>query len=296
MIREAERFRKEMDVDLKTLNYYKNIVPIFLFTSLNLFFKHMKNCTNKSIFLLSVMFAFLFICSCGEHRKNPQPIIDAGLPFHLVFRATVSGADLLYNSIYHAVTSRAFIITDFRYYVSNVTAIRDDGTEQKLSGSIILVDPHQRDYNIGKLPEGSYTGIRFTVGLDSAANHCDPTVFEKGNPLAIQTPSMHWDWNSGYLFMKIEGKVDTTKRSAGAPVTEFFYHLGMDRMKRVVEIPTHFAVSNSLENNVRLKFDLAKMLAGVDMQSELSTHSFDNQPLAVRMADSWQQAFLPDSH
>jgi len=237
------------------------------------------------------MIATMLMCGCEKHRKSPKPALDTGSPFHLAIRATVAGADLSYDSVYHSITSREFTITDFRYYISNVSAIRDDGTERKLSCSVILVDPHQRDYDLGMLPEGSYKGLRFTVGLDSAVNHGDPTVFEKGDPLAIQTPSMHWDWNSGYLFMKVEGNVDTTKRSAGAAVTEFFYHIGMDGMKRMITIQTRFSAGKSLKTTVRLKFDLAKMLAMIDMQSDISTHSFDNQPLANRLADSWQHAF-----
>jgi hypothetical protein len=254
----------------------------------------MKNYISKSVFFLSFIVATMLICRCDESRKSLKPALSPGSPFHLVFRATVDGADLLYDSIYHSATSRAFSVTDFRYYVSNVTAIRDDGTEHKLSCTV-LVDPHQRDYDLGILPEGSYTGLRFTVGLDSATNHSDPTVFEKGNPLAIQTPSMHWDWNSGYLFMKFEGKVDTTKRNASAPVTEFFYHIGMDGLKRMITIQTPFTVGKSLKTTVKLKLDLARMLAMIDMKSDISTHSFDNRPLATKLADSWQRAFSADS-
>jgi hypothetical protein len=91
--------------------------------------------------------------------------------------------------------------------------------------------------------------------------------------------------------MKVEGKVDTTRTNAGAPATEFFYHIGMDRMKRLINVQTRFSVSKSLANKIRLEFDLTKMLAGIDMQSDISTHSFDNQPLAERLANNWQQAF-----
>jgi len=255
----------------------------------------MKNYTNKSIFLLSVMIAALFICDCGEHRKSPRPNSNTGLPFHLMIRATVGDADLIYASVYHSAASRAFAVTDFRYYISNVAAIRDDGTEQKLPCSVILVDPRQRNYDLGTLPEGSYKGLRFIVGLDSAVNHCDPTVFEKGNPLAIQTPSMHWDWNSGYLFTKIEGKVDTSKKGNEPPNTEFFYHIGMDPMKRSIEIPINFVVGKSSTNSLRLKCDLAAILGCINPRSEISTHSFDNQQLAARIADRMQAAFSPEN-
>jgi hypothetical protein len=119
-------------------------------------------------------------------------------------------------------------------------------------------------------------------------------VFEAGHPLAMQTPSMHWDWNSGYLFMKIEGRVDTSGNGNALPVTEFFYHIGLDKMRRTIELPGEFSIGKSSTRCVRLKCDLAVLLAAIDMRSELSTHSFDNGPLAARIADRWQTAFSLD--
>lgn len=252
---------------------------------------------NKAGYLLlgGWMVATLLICTCGERRKNPQPAVETGIPFHLEIRAMVAAGDLKYDSIYRTSASRAFTVTDFRYYVSTISAIREDGTEQKLSCPVILVDPHKRSYAVGRLPAGLYKGLRFTVGLDSAVNHGDPTVFAKDHPLAIQTPGMHWDWNSGYLFMKIEGRVDTTQNGAGAPATEFFYHIGLDKMKRAIDMQTPFSVGDAQENGIKLKFDLAGMLDGIDMKTEIVTHSFDNQPLARRIADNWQKAFSTDN-
>jgi hypothetical protein len=230
----------------------------------------------------------LAICGCGNHCNNAS----TGQSLHLIIRTTVSGVDLVHDSIYHPVASRSVLFTDFRYYVSHIVAIRDDGTAHQTVCGVLLVDPRQQDYNLGSLPPGSYQALRFVVGLDSATNHADPTVFESGHPLAMQTPSMHWDWNSGYLFMKLEGRVDTT--GTGLPGTEFFYHIGMDAMKRSIDIPVRFTIGKKSTTAVRLKFDLAVLLAGVDMRSEILTHSFDNQILATRIADRWQAAFSPD--
>jgi|GEM_PF-1128253 hypothetical protein len=244
--------------------------------------------------LIAILTAFI-MCTRDNRHQRPRQLIETGSSFHLFIRNTVANVDVMYDTIYHGATSRKFKVTDFRYYISNIRAIREDGAENRTKQSVILANPRQKDYNLGSLPEGVYNGLRFTLGLDSVTNHGDPTVFEAGNPLAIQTPSMHWDWNSGYLFMKIEGKVDTTSKGTGAPVTEFFYHFGMDTMKRTISVPIKFSVSASSNNGVHLKFDLGFMFAGVDMRSEFSTHSFDNQPLAVRMADRWQGAFSPDN-
>jgi hypothetical protein len=35
------------------------------------------------------------------------------------------------------------------------------------------------------VPVGNYKGFKFTVGLDSATNHKDPTLYSASNPLII---------------------------------------------------------------------------------------------------------------
>jgi hypothetical protein len=249
---------------------------------------------NRTIRLAGLLTAVL-VYSCGNRPQRKSLPANKGSSIRLYIRDVIAGADLNYDSIYHDTTSRAYKIIDFRYYISNIRAIRHDEVEQPVACAAILVDPGRRMYDLGSLPEGAYKGLRFIIGLDSAVNHGDPTVFEPGHPLAIKTPSMHWDWNSGYLFMKIEGKVDTTGKGLGPPVTEFFYHIGMDRMKRTIEIPMTFRVDKSSGNSLRLKFNLTALLGCIDLRSEISTHTFDNQSLAGRIADSWQTAFSPDN-
>ena len=236
----------------------------------------------------------LMICSCENRHPGSPQVSNTRPATQLIIRAIVAGADLQYDSLFHDSVSRAFVVTDFRYYISNIKGIRDDGTEHRAPRAVLLINPGRKGYDIGPLPVGAYKAIRFTLGLDSATNHSDPTVFDTTNPLAIQTPSMHWDWNSGYLFMKLEGRVDTTIKGTGVPATEFFYHLGMDGMERTIDLPLKFLIGTSSADTVRVKFDLAILLACVDMRVETSTHSFDNHALAARMADRWQAAFSVD--
>jgi hypothetical protein len=233
-------------------------------------------------------------CGRADHRQEPKRTSGDAIPLHLHIRSTIAGADLAYDTVYRRAGTPAFTVTDCRYYISHIEAIRDDGAAIPVSDTVVLVDPGRRVYEPGSLPRGVYRGVRFVVGLDSATNHGDPTVFAAGHPLAMQTPSMHWDWNSGYLFMKVEGRVDTTGKGGGVPATEFFYHFGTDAMKRTVDVAVRFAVGDSSAGPVRLCFDLGTMLERVDMRTETSTHSFDNAPLAAGMADRWGSAFSSD--
>ena len=52
----------------------------------------------------------------------------------------------------------------------------------------------------GTAPEGTYTGIRFTVGVPFEDNHADPS--QATGPLTFT--SMHWGWQGGYKFMRVD--------------------------------------------------------------------------------------------
>jgi hypothetical protein len=233
--------------------------------------------------------AMIFGCNdTGRHAPDRHPSRGQ---LTLDLRTTLGGADLKYNTMYRTPSGRSFSVSDFRYYLSNIKAIREDGSAPMVESTVLLIDPHRRCYDLGQLPVGSYKAIRFDVGLDSAVNHGDPTLHEAPDPLAIQTPGMHWDWNSGYLFMKMEGKVDTTAKGSGTPTTEFYYHLGMDEMKRTLELTTGFTIMKTGACTTAVRFELDSMMAGTDLRTETVTHTFDNLPLANRLADRWKTSF-----
>ena len=148
------------------------------------------------------------------------------------------------------------------------------------------------EYELGMVPVGNYKGFRFIVGLDSTINHSDPSTFPSSNPLSVQTPSIHWSWNSGYIFWKVEGKVDTTVAQTGPVNVDYLYHIGMDEFKRTIDFSTDaFSVNSGQDQVIHLNFDLAAALINVDMTSELMTHTMDDMMLATKIANNRQSAF-----
>jgi methanobactin biosynthesis MbnP-like protein len=75
---------------------------------------------------------------------------------------------------------------------------------------------------------GTYAGIKFSVGVPYGLNHKDAA--ELALPLGPNS-EMFWSWNSGYIFNRVEGKLD----SAGKPIS-FFYHVGTDNRKQTVSL------------------------------------------------------------
>jgi hypothetical protein len=73
---------------------------------------------------------------------------------------------------------------------------------------------------------GNYTSVAFTIGVDSA--RCTADLSKRTGVLdpAKGGEGMYWAWNSGYIFMKIEGTSPSVARSQGQPNGEFFFHIG----------------------------------------------------------------------
>ena len=243
--------------------------------------------STNSIFKVTV--ALLLTATIFSACKKDK---DATVSFHL--HTLVGSTAAAYGVQLQTAAGRKFDIADFRYYLSHIVLINSDGTERPMTDKVLLVNPAQHDYELGVVPIGSYKGFKFMVGLDSLTNHADPTTFPATDPLAIQSPANHWDWNSGYIFMKVEGMVDTTFAANGALSFPYFYHVGMDDFKRTIDFSTSaFTVESNDDsaNEITMQFDLLQMLSNVDMRTENVTHTMNNMPLATKIANNWQSAF-----
>lgn len=233
-----------------------------------------------------LMATTIVFTGCKKDDDGPS---EKGLAFHL--HSLVGNQEASYGVDY-TKDGRKFNLTDYRFYISNIVLIKSDGSEYPLTGKVLLASPSQNEYELGDVPVGSYKGFKFLLGLDSVTNHSDPTSYPATNPLSLQDNPIQWSWNSGYIFFKIEGFVDTTLAANGSTDLEFFYHVGLDEMKRTIDFSTSaFEVKGDADNEIGLTFDLNKALVNVDMRAENATHTMDNMPLAEKIADNWQDAF-----
>jgi hypothetical protein len=185
-------------------------------------------------------------------------------------------------------------ISMFRYYVSNIRLIKNDGTEYPISDKYLLVTPSTENYDLGDVPVGDYKGLKFNVGIDSVTNHQDPTIYPTTNPLAIQSPGMHWSWSSGYIFMMIEGSVDTTASNTGVIASKKYdrgmiFHIGMDQFYKEIDLSNSaFTVSSSSAKTINIKSDLNAFFTNMNLKlnSENQTHTMNNMPLATKAANN----------
>ena len=149
------------------------------------------------------------------------------LSFHLPQKTQVTikfnhyvGNSILYiDSIYKNELGQAFNVSNFKYYIGNICLKKADG-KNYVSSDYFLINEHEEDsklITLNNVPEGNYTSIEFIVGVDSLHN-CSGLQSGALDP----TNGMFWAWNTGYVFLKLDGQAPVSK-SAGHI---FEYHIG----------------------------------------------------------------------
>ncbi|MGZ4061011.1 MAG: MbnP family protein, partial [Bacteroidia bacterium] len=111
-----------------------------------------------------------------------------------------------------------FTISKFKYYISNIHLIKSDGKEF-ISPDYFLVNEEEEQSKkiILNLSAAEYSSINFIIGVDSVHN-CSGAQSGALDP----ANAMFWAWNSGYIFLKLEGKAPESK----SPGHIFEYHIG----------------------------------------------------------------------
>ncbi len=248
---------------------------------------------------LCVLFFFFVFNGCKKDEEVVTLSPNDSLPlsteqmFSIQLRTTAGNTPADLVNVFTDNTGRKFTMSDFKYYLSKIVLIKDDNSEISISDSVLLGDVTQHTFPLAIIPVGNYKGFRMIFGLDSVTNHGDPTLYPEGHPLSLQNASMHWGWNFGYIFMKMEGLADTTINNNGTANTNFLYHLGSDKIRRDLDFSASaFTVTSGSDKVLKLKIDLQLLLNTVDFTTDLFTMTPSNMSLSSKIADNWQTAII----
>ncbi len=175
-------------------------------------------------------------CSSSDgptENNSPQPV-------NVRFAARVGTAPFVCGQNFTAMgtSSSTATPTEFMMYVHDVRLLKADGTETPVTltadnkwqvDNVALLDftaggpgtacaSASADVNtqvVGTAPAGTYTGVRFVLGLPFAKNHSDQSTAT--GPLA--SSRLFWSWNAGYMAMRLD--MNTTGKPGG-----WYMHVG----------------------------------------------------------------------
>jgi uncharacterized repeat protein (TIGR04052 family) len=193
--------------------------------------------------------------------------------------------------------------SDFRFYISEVALIDEDGKAVPLKltqdgkwqhQGVALLDFENksatctngtteiRDRIIGTVPKGKYKGLQFTLGVSFNLNHEDATLA----PSPLNLTSLWWNWRGGYKFLRVDLKQQMNastnhKSGAGHGATQGFpIHIGSTGCKAEGDNQKPSSCSNP--NTVKVtftNFDANKNVVVADLATLLAnTNLTMNQP------------------
>lgn len=254
----------------------------------------------RNLFFLALLSTALVFTACEENKgcTDPNSINfdpdaeesdgSCRLPELMIhFHPTVNGQDLAYGSTYE-VNGVNIRFSVAQFYISGLQL--SDGSTTDEPGQYLLVKGDSHMYNAGEVSKGTKTSLAFNVGVDSVTNHLDPTTYEADHPLAPKNPPMHWNWDAGYQFIKLEGLADAN--GDGTPEAPFEYHIGKDSNLRGVSLNIDLNVASET-NMVNVMVNYAKFLEGLDLTTDLISHTGDFPVIAKTIADNTSSVFMP---
>ncbi len=232
---------------------------------------------TTSLLILSLIYS----CSKDEDMDPATLKIE--------FDFSVGGEDLEFGKVY-TINGDAVSFDVANYYIGGISFGQANGTTINLTDQYLLGGLQNSATLSNEIERSDITDVKFFIGVDPSTNSQSETDFTSrpsSDPLGIQDPSMHWNWNTGYKFVRFDGDVDTD--GDGTVDTGVAYHLGSDAMLKNLEYAANVSIDEG-ENTLTFSFDLAQFFTGVDLSTELDTHTGNNLPLATRLRDNLDNA------
>lgn len=226
------------------------------------------------------MIASLLLVSC----KKEQVILDEVVELHVLPKWN---NDLIHlDSSYEISTNLKIRFTEIKFYWSDLKLNENKNIsvaffDQRKNSSLLWKG--QKDFEL----LSSFTG---KFGIDSLTNHSDPSAFELTNPLNILTANdMHWSWNPGYIFLKIQAQVDTVGQGNFNHFID--YHIGKDvNYLALGNVPIKWTKVGGL-NRGEICLAANLWFNSIDVLTENKCHSaVDEMPLSSKIAVNFIQS------
>ena len=262
------------------------------------------NKLTAKIAFVALLLGLVVACK-KKQNVDPAPNPNMKGSIELEFENFVGTQAFQLNTSYtNPNTNESFTPTMLRYFISNIQFKTNQGVVYTVpqANSYFLLDiekPETLKFTISDIPEGDYNEITFMVGVDSTRN-TKPVEERTGNlDIAGTAAGMYWSWNSGYIFVKMEG----TSPQSAAPDNKFRYHIGgfggyssptINCIRtKTLSFGTSIAKvrSNNKTSTVHFIVDWLKLFNGSTQLRIAENHTVMFNPFGVNIANNYVEAF-----
>lgn len=248
----------------------------------------------------------LFFTSCKKDDINPYNTNVKG-ELSVEFDNIAGAADLQLNTgSYINAAGETFKVTMLKYFVSNFVFTRTDGTLYTVpqDSCYFLIDESNASTHqpVLKVPEGEYKTLTFTVGVDSLRNTLDISQRTGALDPTGTAAGMYWSWNSGYIFLKMEGTAAASTQVGNV----FQYHIGLfggftsatiNNIKTVTLDLSSRGIPQVKSNkpaNIHLTVDILKLFTGTTNVSIAANAVVMANPYSANIANNYSAMFAHD--
>ncbi len=189
---------------------------------------------KKAFFYSLLLVNFLSFSSCqkDESVEATAPEKTTGT-VEIHFVPTMNGEAFQMNQTFIGPNGLRMKYETFKFYVSDFQL--HSATSVLGSSEISLIDFSLNDKSISiEANPGTISEISYGLGVKKSLNgtgdpNFNPAAYANNHPLSVYN-GMYWTWASGYVFSKLEGRIDTSTTQSQDPNYSFFYHSGKDTL------------------------------------------------------------------
>lgn len=252
---------------------------------------------KKILYVVLPVMALATSCKKDKIESIELNLGSVTLQFEHVWGKTDGGhetpQEFKYNHDYtHDATGEVVSISKVKYYVSNVKLKKTDGkwvSEPDSYHLIEAIDGVIPSFTIDSLPVADYTELQFYIGVDSAKN---VSGVQSGDLSTAN--NMFWSWNSGYIFVKIEGESTSVPAPDGP---DFIYHVGgFSGAKSAIQtVNSDFSgqlvsVAKNANSDVHFNVNLAEVWGGTYKLEDMYKVHMPGD-MAVEISKNFKEAF-----
>jgi hypothetical protein len=245
--------------------------------------------------ILGMAFAILTISAC---KKEQEIEITGSGKLKFEFENAVNNTPLVLNTQnYINALGESFNVSMFKYYVSNLELTKADGSIYKVPENYFLIDQSVTSSlkkELSNIPAGDYTNLSFTIGVDSARNFSGAQT----DALAPEN-GMFWTWNSGYIFVRMEGSSPASSRAD----KKLLFHIGgaksptnTIRKTSITLNPNVLRVRTDKAPEIHLKVNVASMFTGTQNVSFSQYNFMHGGAPAVLIANNYANDLINLDH
>ncbi len=238
----------------------------------------------KNTLYALLIFAFAIgLQSCKKDQpKQEEPKKQKGLT--LTVLPTWEGSTMVTGKMqYSKPDGEVLQLRTWGMILAKLALVKDDNSLVLLGDGYQWVDvaSGRLSFNYPDVPVGTYKGIQFQLGPDSAVNHGDPTIWPANHPLNGNLTGLHWGWAGGYVFQAFDGEFKDN--AASANTKGFSFHTAGNVYNQTFFMPFNFDLAGTHKTAV-LDFkadEFFKNPTELHLKDKAVSHSMGNEDISL---------------